>query len=63
LAGWEDLTGTRLEHSDLTRRWQTFIALGLGLRIEPGDLTATEREQATALVNGKYGRSQWNDRR
>lgn len=39
------------------------FAEGLGIRLEPGALTAAEQEMAERLARNKYGRDAWNLRR
>jgi lipoate-protein ligase A len=39
------------------------IAEGMGIVLEPGELTAEERELAEQLVHDKYGSTEWNFRR
>jgi lipoate-protein ligase A len=62
-AGWEDLTGVLLEALELARRWHPLIAERLGLRVDDGDLTATEQARAAALDKGKYATGRWTERR
>jgi lipoate-protein ligase A len=62
-AGWEDLIGARLQATELVRCWRPLIAERLGLRIDDGDLTASERARAAALVKSKYATGRWTERR
>ena len=51
--GWE-------EAAESFARGAGYALERLGLRMEPGELTGGEREQAAALLAQKYSRDEWN---
>jgi lipoate-protein ligase A len=63
LAGLADLTGLDLTDRGWLEEWANVLAQALNVFWQPADLTDEEQDEATTLVEGKFGQDVWTLRR
>ncbi|HEU4964690.1 MAG TPA: biotin/lipoate A/B protein ligase family protein [Bacilli bacterium] len=55
-----DFSSHNVSYDEAVAAFTVGFARGLGVRLEPSELTAEERELAAQLVREKYGTEEWN---
>lgn len=55
-----DISGRLVSYQEAAEAFTAGFARGLGVQLQPGELTPEERELAEQLVREKYGTENWN---